>query len=158
MSDSLQPLGLLLGFPVLQYLPEFAQTHVHWVNNAIQLFHPLSPPSPPALNVSSIRSLPMSQLFSSHGHSIGVSAWASVLPTNIQGWFLLGLTGFISLQSKGLSRVFSNTTIWKHQFFLMLNLLYGPTLTSVCDYWKNHSFDSRDLYWESDVSAFWYAA
>ena len=60
---------------------------------------------------------PMSQLFVSGGQSIGVSASASVLPMNIQGWFLLGLTGLISLQSKGLSRVFSSTTVQKHQFF-----------------------------------------
>ena len=62
-------------------------------------------------------SFPMSQLFASGGESIGVSASASVLPMNIQDWFLLGLTGWVSLQSKGLSRVFSNTTVQKHQFF-----------------------------------------
>ena len=59
----------------------------------------------------------MSQFFSSDGQSIGVSASASVLPMNIQGWFHLGWTGWISLQSKGLSTVFSNTTVQKHQFF-----------------------------------------
>ena len=63
------------------------------------------------------RSFPMSQLFVSGGQSIGVSASASVLPMNIQDWFPLGLTGLISLGSKGLSRVFSSTTIQKHQFF-----------------------------------------
>ena len=62
-------------------------------------------------------SFPMSQFFASGGQSIGVSASASVRPMNIQGWFLLGLTGLISLQSKGLLRVFSSTTIQKHQFF-----------------------------------------
>ena len=62
-------------------------------------------------------SFPMSQFFASGGQSIGVSASASVLPMNIQGWFPLGWTGGISLQSKGLSRVFSNTTVQKHQFF-----------------------------------------
>ena len=62
-------------------------------------------------------SFPMSQFFSSVGQSIRVSASASVLPINIQDWFPLGLTGLISLQSKGLSRVFSNTTVQKHQFF-----------------------------------------
>ena len=62
-------------------------------------------------------SFQMSQLFTSGGQSIGVSASASVLPMNIQGWFPLGLTGLISLQSKGLSRVFSNTTVRKHQLF-----------------------------------------
>ena len=62
-------------------------------------------------------SFPMSQFFASGGHSIGVSVSASVLPMNIQDWFPLGLTGWISLESKGLSRVFSNTTVQKHQFF-----------------------------------------
>ena len=62
-------------------------------------------------------SFPMSQFFTSNGQSIGVSASASVLPMNIQDWFPLGWTGWISLQSKGLSRVFSNTIVQKHQFF-----------------------------------------
>ena len=62
-------------------------------------------------------SFPMSQFFTSDGKSIGVSATASVLPINVQGWFPLGWTGWISLLSKGLSRVFSNTTVQKHQFF-----------------------------------------
>ena len=62
-------------------------------------------------------SFPMSQFFASGGQSIGVSVSAPVLPTNIQGWFPFGWTGWISLQSKGLSRVFSNTTVQKHQFF-----------------------------------------
>ena len=62
-------------------------------------------------------SFPMSQFFTSGGRSIGVSASASVLPMNIQDWLPLGLTGWISLQSKGLSGVFSSTTIQKHQFF-----------------------------------------
>ena len=65
----------------------------------------------------SIRSFPVSQLFMSGGQSIGASTSASVLPMNIQDWFPLGLTGWISLQSQGLSRVFSNTTVQKHQFF-----------------------------------------
>ena len=63
------------------------------------------------------RSFPMSQFFTSGGQSIGVSASTSILPMNIQDWFPLGWTGWISLQSKGLSRVFSNTTVHKHQFF-----------------------------------------
>ena len=65
----------------------------------------------------SIRSFPVSRLFTSGGQSIGASASATVLPMNIQGWFPLGLTGLISLLSKGLSRVFSNTTVQKHKFF-----------------------------------------
>ena len=98
------------GFPVLHYLPEFAQTHVQWVGDAIQPSHPLLPPSPPALSLSQNQSFPMSRLFVSGGQSIAASASASVLPMNIQDWFPLGLTGLISLQCKGLSKVFSNTT------------------------------------------------
>ena len=75
-------------------------------------------------------SFPMSQLFSPHGQSVGASASASVLPMNIQDWFPLGMTGLISLLSKGLSRAFSNTTVQNHQLF-GTQLLYGPTLTSI---------------------------
>ena len=95
----------------------------------------------------------MSWLFTSGGQSTGASASASVLPMNIQGWFPLGLTGWIPLLSKGLSRVFSSTTVQKAQF-LVLSLLGGPTLTSIYDYWENHSFDYTDLCQQSDVSAF----
>ena len=82
----------------------------------------------------------MSQFFASGGQNIGVSTSASVLPMNIQDWFPLGWTGWISLQSKGLSRVFSNTTMQSINSSA-LSFLYGPTLTSIHDYWKNQSFD-----------------
>ena len=86
-------------------------------------------------------SFQMSQLFTSDGQSIGVSASTYlVLPMNTQGWSPLEWTGWISLQSKGLSRVSSNTTVQKHQF-LVLSFLYSPTHTSIHDYWKNHSSD-----------------
>ena len=125
------------GFPVHHQLQELAQTHVHLVSDAIQLSHPLLSPSPPAFNLSQHHSFPVSQLFISGGQSIGASA--SVLPMNIQDWFPLGLTGLISLKSKGLLRVFSRKTVRKHQFF-GCHLLYGPTLAFIHDYWKNHSF------------------
>ena len=86
------------------------------------------------------RSFQMSQLFASGGQRIGVLASASVLPMNIQEWFPLGWTGWISMQSKGFPRVFSNTTAQKHQFF-SAQFLYSPTLTTIHDYWKNHNFD-----------------
>ena len=105
------------GLPVHQQLPEFTQTHVHWVGDAIQPSHPLSSPSPPAPNPSQHQSCPMSQLFAWGGQSTGVSASTSVPPMNTQDWSSLGWAGWISLQSKGLSRVFSNTTVQKHQFF-----------------------------------------
>ena len=110
-----------LGFPVPHQLPE--PTHVHRLSGAIQPSHPLSSPSPPAFNLSQSfppnlsGSFPMNKFITSGGQSIGVSASASVLPMTIQNWFPLGLTGLISLQFKGLSRVFSNTTVQKHQFF-----------------------------------------
>ena len=85
-------------------------------------------------------SFPMTQLFALGGQSIGVSASASVLPMNTQDWSPWGWTGWISLQPKGLSRVFSNTTVQKHQF-LGTSFLHSPTLTSIHDHWKNHSFD-----------------
>ena len=97
-------------------------------------------------------SFPMSQLFASGDQSFGASASASVLPMNIQGWFPLGLTGLISLQSKGLAGVFSNTTVWS--ISSVLSPLYGPTLTSLLDCWKNHSFDCTDLCRQNNVSAF----
>ena len=139
------------GFPVFQF---------PWVcSNSCPLSqwcHPTISPSvtpfsscPQSFPASG--SYPMSQFFSSGGQSIGISAW--VLPVNIQCWFALGLTGLISLQFKGLSRIFSNITIWKHQFSAF-SLPYGPTLTSVHDYWKNHSFDYTDLCQQSHVSAF----
>ena len=87
-------------------------------HDATQPSHPLSPPSPPApQSLSASGSFPMSQLFAWSGQSIGISASASVLPMNTQDWSPLWWIGWISLQSKGLSRVFSNTTVQKHQFF-----------------------------------------
>ena len=100
-------------------------------------------------------SFPMSQFFTSGGQSIVASASASVLQMNIQDWFPLGWTGWISLQSKGLSRVFSNTLQqFKNINSSALSFLHSPTLTSIHDHWKNHSFDYTDVGWQSDVSAF----
>ena len=93
----------------------------------------------------------MSLLFTPGGQNTGASASASVLPKHIQDWFPLGLTGLIFLQSKGLSRVFTNVTVQKCQLF---SLLYGLTLISIHDYWKNHRFDYIDHYWQGNVSAF----
>ena len=113
------------ALPVNHQFPEFTQTHIHCIGDAIQLFHPLGPPSPPAFNLSQLGSFPMSRFFASGGQSIGVSASASVLPMNIQDWSPLGWTGWISMKSKGLSRIFSNTTVQKHQFFSTQLSLYS---------------------------------
>ena len=106
------------GLPVHHQLPEFTQTHVHRVSDAIQPSHPLSSPSPPALNLSQHQGL-VKWVSSLHqvAQSTGVSASASVFPMNTQVWSPLGWTCWLSLQSKGLSRAFSNTTVQKHQFF-----------------------------------------
>ena len=104
------------GLPVQHQLLEPTQTHVHWVDDAIQLSHPLPPSSPPALSLSSIR-------FYSNQSALHVRRpkyWSfsfSISHSNIQGYFPLGLTGLISLLSKGLSRAFSRTTVQTHQFF-----------------------------------------
>ena len=128
------------GFPVFYYLPEFAQTHVHWVGNwchptissSAALFF-ICPQSFPTSG-----SFPMSLLFTLGGQSIGASV--SVLPMNIHSWFPLGLTVLKSLLSTGCSRVFSSITVRKHQFFSAQPFLW--TNSHICTrYWKNHSFD-----------------
>ena len=138
------------GFPVLHYLLESAQTHAHWLDDAISSsVIPFSscPQSFPAPG-----SFSMSWPSASGGQSIGTSASASALPMNIQDWLPLKLTGLISLQSKGLSRVFSSTTVQKHQFFgtqpsllsnSYLHMTTGKTITLTIQ-----------TFGQSDVSAF----
>ena len=109
----------MLGLLVHHQLPEFPHTHVHWLS---RWCHPtisssVIPFSSRLQSFPASGSFPMSQFFTSGGQSIGVSASVSVLSMNIQDWFPLGWTGWISLQSKGLSKVFSNTTVQNHQFF-----------------------------------------
>ena len=106
------------GPSVQHQLLEFTQIHVHRVSDAIQPSHPLWSPSPPAPNPSQHQNL-FQWVNSSPwgGQSTGVSALPSVLPMNTQDWSPLEWTGWISLQSKRLSRVFSNTTVQTHQFF-----------------------------------------
>ena len=106
------------GLSVHHQLPEFTQTHVHWVSDAIPAISSSVVPfssCPQSLPASG--SFPMSQLFTWGGQSPGVSALVSVFPMNTQDWFPLGWIGWISLLSKRLSRVFSKTTVQKHQFF-----------------------------------------
>ena len=99
-------------FLVHRQLLELAQPHIHQVHEAIQPSHSLLSPSPSTFNLSQHQSL-----FISDGQSIGASASASIFTMDVQDWFPLGWAGWISLQSKGLSRVFSNNTVQKHQFF-----------------------------------------
>ena len=99
-------------------------------------------------------SFPVSWLFISGDQSIGASASASVLLMNIQGWFPLGLISLISLLSNRLSRVFSSTTVQKHQFGTQPFLWSNSHIHTWHDYWKNHGFDYTDLWQQSDISAF----
>ena len=131
--------GSTPGLTVHHQLPELAQTRVHWVSDAIRylsLCHSLLllPSIFPSIRVFSNDSV-----FCIRWPSIGVSASASVLPMNTQDWFPLGWTGWISFQSMGLSRIFSNTTVVVNSS--VLSFLHSPTLTSIHDYWKNHSLD-----------------
>ena len=106
------------GLPVHHQLPEFTQAHVHRVSDANPaISSSVVPFSSWLQSLLASGSFPMSQLLALGGQSIGLSASASVLPVNTQDWSPLGWIGWISLQSKGLSRVFSNTTVQKHQFF-----------------------------------------
>ena len=117
------------------------------------LCHPLLllPPIPPSIRVFSNE-----LLFAWGGQSTGVSALASFLPKKSQGWSPSEWTGWISLQSKGLSRVFSNTTVQKHQFFSTQPSSQSNSHT-IHDHRKNHSLDKMDLSQQSNVSAFEYA-
>ena len=123
-----------------------------WVmpSNYLTLCHPLLllPSIFPSIRVFFSEAALCSRWPKSWSFSFSISS-----PNEYSVLIPLGLTGMISLLSKVLSRVFPSTIIWKHQFF-ELSLLYGPTLTSIYDYWKNHSFDCMDLCQKSDVSAF----
>jgi len=129
------------SFPVLYYLPEFAQIHIPWVSDAIlTISFSAILYSSCTLSSQASGSFPVSQVFASGGQCIGASASASVLPMNIQDWFPLGLTGLISCSPKN-SQESSPAPQFESIYALAFSLLYCPTLTSVCDYWKNYSFD-----------------
>ena len=127
------------GFPVHHQLLEFIQTHVHRLGDAIHHLLLLSP-SPPVYNVAQHLGLFNGSVL----HIKWPKYWSfsfSISPSNeYSGLISLGWTACISLQFKGLSRVFSNTTVQKPQFF-GAQLSLCPTFTSIHDYWKNHSFD-----------------
>ena len=110
-------------FPLLRYFLELAQTHVHWVSDAITPSQPLSSPSPPVFYLSQNQGLFQWAGFFCSDSVLWIrwkthcSFKISISPDNIQDWFPWGLTGLISLQSKGLSKVFSSTTVWRYQIF-----------------------------------------
>ena len=129
MPDSLQPHGLQHAKPPCPSpTPRFYSKSCPlswWCHPTISTY--VVPFSSHLKSFPASESFPMSQLFASGGQSIGVSSSASVLSMNIQDWTLLGWNGWISLQSKGLSRVFSNTTVQKHQFFSTQLSLYSSS-------------------------------
>ena len=132
------------GFLVLHCLLEFAQTHVHWVGDTIQTSYPLLSPSPPASNLSQYQGLfIMSGLFQSGGQSFGASASAWVFQMNIQGWFLYNWLLWSPFSPRN-SQESSPTLQFESSNSLTLTFLYGPTLTSIHDHWKNHSYDYMD--------------
>ena len=124
------------GLPVKHQCPEPTQTHVYWVGDAIQPSHSVIPFSSHPQSLLASGSFQMSQLFVSKYWSFSFNI---ILPVNTQDWSPLGWTGWISLQSKGLSRIFSNTK-FKSINSSALSFLHSPTLTSIHDHWKNHSF------------------
>ena len=137
VSDSLRPHELQHAKPLVHHqLPEFTQTHVHWVGDAIQPSHLLLSPSP-TFNLSQHQGIFQWVSSSHHVPKALVSASASVIPMNIQDWFPLGLTGWFSLLSKGLSRVFSQHHTSKASI-LRCSAFFTVQL-SVRDYWKNYS-------------------
>ena len=118
------------SFPILYHLPEFAQTLVNWVSDAIQPSHSLLSPSPPAFNLSKHQGL-FQWVCSSHQVAKELELWLQHQSFQLLLLFPLGLTGLIPLWSKGLSRVFSNTTVWKYQFFSTQPSLWTKSHTHV---------------------------
>ena len=138
VSDSLRPHGLHARLPCPSPTPGACSNLCplsQWCHSTIS--STVVPFSSCLKSFPASGSFPMSQFFASGDQSISVLASATVLPMNIQDWSPLGLTGWFSLQSKGLSRVFSKTTVQK----LGVQLFYSSTLTSIHYYWKNHSLD-----------------
>ena len=146
------------GFPVHHQLLELAQTNScpssWWCHPTIS--SSVVPFSSCLQSFPASGSFPMSEFFASGGQSIGVSVLASVLPMNIQDWFPLGWTGWISLQQGNLKSLLQHLR-FKSIHCSALSFLYSPTLTSIHDYWKNHTFDWMDLCQQSNISAFYYA-
>ena len=142
------------GFPVLHYPLEPAQTHVHWVDDAIEPSHPSLSPPPLAHNLSQHWNL-FQWVSSSHQVAkVRVLTSASFLPVNIQVWFPLELKLIWSPSDPRDPQESSPAPQFESINSLALSIIYGPTLIYVHDYWKNHSFDNTDLYQQSDVSAF----
>ena len=150
------------GFSVLQHLLELAQTHVHWIGDAIQPSHPLSFPSPPVFNLSYIKIFSNESALCIRWPKNWASASVSVLLKNIHDWFPLGLTGLISLQSKGLKSLLQYhnseaSILWHSAFFIKAQLSHsymttGKTIALTRWTFVHHYQMSR--HYQSNVSVF----
>ena len=136
------------GLPVLHHLLEFALMVMLSSHLILWCLFSFCPQSFPASGT-----FPVSCLFTAGGQNTGTSASASVLPMNIQDWFPLGLTGWISLQARD-SQESSPAPQFEGINFLALSLLYCLALITIHDHWEDHSLDHMDLHWQSSVSAF----
>ena len=155
MSDSLDHVDCSMPcFSVPHHLPKLAQVHVHWVGDAIQPFHPLTPffSFCPQF-FSAWGTVPVSQLFTSDDQNIGVSGSASVLPTSIQRWFSLKIDWFDLLAIHGTLRSLLQHHSPKASILQHSTSLYSPALTTIHDHWEDHRLDYTDLCWQSNVSA-----
>ena len=145
------------GLPVHHQLPESTQTHVHWVGDAIQPSHPLLSPSSPALNLSSIR------VFSNESalHIRWPKYWSfslSISPSNEHPGlisFRMNRLDFLAVQGT-LKSLLQHHSSKASILLCSAFFIYSPTLTSIHDYWKNHSFDKTELCWRSNVYGFQY--
>ena len=151
MSDPLWPCGLQQArlpcpSPSPGVCPSSCPLH-RWCHSASSSSGTLFSFCPQSFPASG--TFPHELMFISGDQNSGALASASVLPMNIQNWFPLGLTGLIIL-SRGLSGVFSSTTVWRHQFFGTLPV-YSPALTAICDHWEYHNLDYMDLCQQSNV-------
>ena len=158
MPDSLRTCGLQHArLPCPSLSPGVWSNSCPLSSDFIQPFHLLLTPSPPALNLSQHQGL-FQWVSSLHQVTkvLELSASALDLPMSIQGWFPLGLTDLISLVSKG-PQQYSPASQFKSINSSTFSLLYGPNLTSIHEYWKNHSVDYIDLGWWNDIFAFQYA-
>ena len=140
------------GFPVLHYLREFVQIQVHWVGDANHLIL-CCPFFFFVQSFQASQSFPLSWLFASSGQSVEASASVSVLPMNIRGWIPFRLSGLISLQTMRLQES-SLASQYKSINSSVPSLFYGPTLTSIHDFWENHNCDYTEFCQQSDDSAF----
>ena len=143
----------MLGFPVHHQFPEFAQAHVHQVGDAIQPSHPLSSPPPPAFNLSQNQGLSQELILPIRWPKYWSFSF-NISPSNEH-------PGLVSFRMDWLDLLAVQGTLkslLQHQFesinSSVLSLLYGPTLTSIHDYWKKQSFGCTDLCQQSDVSVF----